>query len=158
MRKILVFLLSIILSICFLFFNSCAKTKSINLNADELSSKIEECIKLDSGYYSVSEKYFDYYFKVGGQSIRDSVLEWTVRCANTQSSENEFGIIKATAKSVKEAELACQSYIEKRKAAYLDAKAAYSPEDYEKYFAMGVDTLLTNRMDLAAEYKKKNNI
>ncbi len=27
-------------------------------------------------------------------------------------------------------------------------------EDYEKYFEMGVDTLLTNRMDLAADYKK----
>ena len=27
-------------------------------------------------------------------------------------------------------------------------------EDYEKYFHMGIDTLLTNRMDLAAHYKK----
>ena len=27
-------------------------------------------------------------------------------------------------------------------------------EDYEKYFAMGIDTLLTNRMDLAADYRK----
>jgi len=30
---------------------------------------------------------------------------------------------------------------------------ADTPEDYTKYFAMGVDTLLTNRMDLAAHYK-----
>ncbi len=29
-------------------------------------------------------------------------------------------------------------------------------ESYEKYFAMGVDTLLTNRMDLAADFKEKN--
>ena len=29
-------------------------------------------------------------------------------------------------------------------------------ENYEKYFNMGVDTLLTNRMDLAAEYRSKN--
>ena len=28
-------------------------------------------------------------------------------------------------------------------------------EAYEKYFEMGVDTLLTNRMDLAAAWKKK---
>ena len=31
-------------------------------------------------------------------------------------------------------------------------------EDYKKYFEMGIDTLLTNRMDLAAEYSKKNGI
>ena len=29
-------------------------------------------------------------------------------------------------------------------------------DDYEKYFGMGMDTLLTNRMDLAAEYRKKS--
>lgn len=28
-------------------------------------------------------------------------------------------------------------------------------EDYEKYFGMGIDTLLTNRMDLAADYRKR---
>lgn len=28
-------------------------------------------------------------------------------------------------------------------------------ENYRKYFGMGVDTLLTNRMDLAADYRKK---
>ena len=32
---------------------------------------------------------------------------------------------------------------------------ADSEEDYKKYFEMGIDTLLTNRMDIAAEYKKK---
>ena len=32
-------------------------------------------------------------------------------------------------------------------------------ENYEKYFSMGIDTLLTNRMDLANDYKrKKGNI
>jgi len=34
---------------------------------------------------------------------------------------------------------------------YADTK-----EDFEKYFDMGIDTLLTNRMDLAAEYKKSS--
>lgn len=28
-------------------------------------------------------------------------------------------------------------------------------EDYDTYFGMGIDTLLTNRMDLAADYKRK---
>lgn len=32
---------------------------------------------------------------------------------------------------------------------------ADTPEDYDKYFEMGIDTLLTNRMDLAARYAKK---
>lgn len=35
---------------------------------------------------------------------------------------------------------------------------ADSLEDYKKYFDMGIDTLLTNRMDLAAEYKRQNDI
>ena len=30
---------------------------------------------------------------------------------------------------------------------------ADTPEDYQKYFDMGIDTLLTNRMDLAAAYR-----
>lgn len=29
-------------------------------------------------------------------------------------------------------------------------------ENYRKYFSMGVDTLLTNRMGLAADYRKKH--
>ena len=32
---------------------------------------------------------------------------------------------------------------------------ADTPEDYEKYFAMGIDTLLTNRMDLACAWRNK---
>ena len=31
---------------------------------------------------------------------------------------------------------------------------ADTPEDYQKYFEMGIDTLLTNRMDLAAAYRR----
>ena len=30
----------------------------------------------------------------------------------------------------------------------------YTAEDYQRHFDMGIDTLLTNRMDLAAAYKK----
>ncbi len=33
---------------------------------------------------------------------------------------------------------------------------ADTAEDYDRYFSMGIDTLLTNRMDLAAAYKKEN--
>lgn len=33
---------------------------------------------------------------------------------------------------------------------------ADTPEDYRKYFDMSIDTLLTNRMDLAAQYKLSN--
>ncbi|MBP3927485.1 MAG: hypothetical protein J6D13_09990 [Clostridium sp.] len=28
-------------------------------------------------------------------------------------------------------------------------------ENYDRYFAMGIDTLLTNRMDLAAHYRRR---
>ena len=31
---------------------------------------------------------------------------------------------------------------------------ADNADDYKKYFEMGIDVLLTNRMDIAAEYKK----
>ncbi len=31
-------------------------------------------------------------------------------------------------------------------------------EDYDKYFSLGIDTLLTNRMDIAADYKKRLNL
>jgi glycerophosphoryl diester phosphodiesterase len=33
---------------------------------------------------------------------------------------------------------------------------ADTAEDYLAFFEMGIDTLLTNRMDLAAEYRTKN--
>ena len=33
---------------------------------------------------------------------------------------------------------------------------ADTPEDYQKYFDMGIDNLLTNRMDIAAWYKNIN--
>lgn len=33
---------------------------------------------------------------------------------------------------------------------------ADTPEDYQKYFDMGIDTLLTNRMDLAAQFRKNH--
>lgn len=35
---------------------------------------------------------------------------------------------------------------------------ADTADDYQKYFEMGVDTLLTNRMDIAGEYKKHNKM
>ena len=38
---------------------------------------------------------------------------------------------------------------------YCNLYYADTHEDYEKYFGMGIDTLLTNRMDLAADYRKR---
>ena len=50
-----------------------------------------------------------------------------------------------------------EELIEKLHAAGISCNLFYADdaENYEKYFAMGVDTLLTNRMDLAARYKEK---
>jgi len=35
---------------------------------------------------------------------------------------------------------------------------ADTAEDYQNYFEMGIDTVLTNRMDLAGEYRKQNKM
>ena len=49
-----------------------------------------------------------------------------------------------------------EALIEKMHAAGIRCNLYYAdtPEDYDKYFAMGIDTLLTNRMDLANKYRK----
>lgn len=49
-----------------------------------------------------------------------------------------------------------EALIEKMHAAGINCNLYYAdtPEDYDKYFAMGIDTLLTNRMDLANKYRK----
>lgn len=126
---------SIILSVCVaaLLFCSCDTQKSPEKSILELADVIESHAPLDAGYYSASERYFDYYFKVDGESIKNDVTEWTVRCSNSPSSENEFGILKAAKGKAHTVERACNEYIESRKSAYLDAKAAYSSEEYEKY-------------------------
>ena len=102
-------------------------------SADDISSTIESVVALEEGYHSVSEKYFNYYFKDNGNSILNVTNEFVIRVSNSQSSENEFGVIVASKGKVKSIENACREYLELRKNAYLDAKASYSPDEYEKY-------------------------
>ena len=111
---------------------SCSE-KEPSLSADDISKKIESAVELDEGYHSVNEKYFDYYFKYNGDSIRSDTNEFVIRVSNSQSSENEFGVIKATSGKAQSVENACREYLDERKNAYLDAKASYSPDEYEKY-------------------------
>jgi glycerophosphoryl diester phosphodiesterase len=49
-----------------------------------------------------------------------------------------------------------EALIEKMHAAGINCNLYYAdtPEDYDKYFSMGIDTLLTNRMDLANKWRK----
>ena len=49
-----------------------------------------------------------------------------------------------------------EELIEKMHAAGIRCNLYYAdtPEDYDKYFSMGIDTLLTNRMDLANKWRK----
>ena len=125
--------ISLIIPICIaLTFCSCSDT-DISFSASEITDAFENAVKLDEGYHSASDKYFDYYFKLDGSSIRNDVSEFAIRCSNSQSSENEFGVIKALRGKVQNVESACKRYLEARKNAYLDAKAAYSPDEYEKY-------------------------
>ena len=49
-----------------------------------------------------------------------------------------------------------EALIERMHAAGINCNLYYAdtPEDYDKYFSMGIDTLLTNRMDLANKWRK----
>ena len=49
-----------------------------------------------------------------------------------------------------------EALIEKMHAAGINCNLYYADtaEDYDKYFSMGIDTLLTNRMDLANKWRK----
>ena len=115
----------------FLIFPSCAG-KSLELSNEEIANEIKSAVPLDEGYYQASEKYFAYYFKDDkGNSLK--VSDWAIYRSNSQSSENEFGIITTRVNNVDSIKSACQNYIETRRKAYLEAKAAYSPEEYEKY-------------------------
>ena len=124
---------TVILILNLLTFGACSARYNTDINVAEVADVIESRVPLESGYYSASDDYFDYYFKQNGESIKSICANWTVRCSNSQSSENEFGIIKAQAGKEKDVEAACKQYIESRRNAYLDAKAAYSPSEYEKY-------------------------
>lgn len=114
-----------------LIFPSCSE-KSLELSIDEIAKEIEAVIPLESGYYGASEQYFTYYFKDNdGNSLK--VHDWAVYRSSSQSSENEFGIITAENGEVSAVKSACEKYIETQRESYLESKAAYSPQEYEKY-------------------------
>lgn len=123
----------VLFPVCFaITFFSC-KDQNVTASATDIADTVESVIFLEEGYHSVTDKYFDYYFKDNGNSVRGDVVEFIIRASNSQSSENEFGVIKAANGKAQNVENACRNYLESRKAAYLDAKAAYSPDEYEKY-------------------------
>lgn len=72
-----------------------------------------------------------------GEKIYDMAVEH--KCERVQFWLGEFD--EALIQKLHDAGIRCNLF-------YAD-----TPENYKKYFAMGVDTILTNRMDLAAEYR-----
>ena len=112
-------------------FVACTQ-ESIDLSIDEIASEIESAVPLEDGYHKVSEQYFSYYFKDdNGNTL--NVSDWVIYKSSSQSSENEFGILSASSNNVSTVKSACENYIEKQRETYLEAKAAYTPEEYEKY-------------------------
>lgn len=106
---------------------SCSNTQKTDKSADELMSAVLAAVPLEAGYYTVSEAYFDYYFDAEG------VLDWSVVRSKSQSSENEIGVLVAESGRLEEVRSRCSQYLEEQRIAYLEAKAAYTPEEYEKY-------------------------
>ena len=124
--------------ISIVFCVSCSNgNEGISVSVTELSEAISSAAPLDEGYYSASDSYCKYYFKdENGGTLLGNIVgteNWTVQKSKSQSSENEFGIFITDKKSVSTVKLVCEKYIETRRKAYMDAKAAYSPEEYEKF-------------------------
>ena len=125
-------------AVFFVLFASCANEKAnASVSVSELSVAISSAVPLDEGYYSASDSYCKYYFKdengttlFGNSFAADT---WTVQKSKSQSSENEFGIFITDQKNIYTVKSACEKYIETRKNAYMESKAAYSPEEYEKF-------------------------
>jgi hypothetical protein len=120
------------------FFVSCSSEASgTKATVDELATLISSSVSLDEGYYSASESYCKYYFKdKDGRSLLGEIIgeeNWTVQKSKSQSSENEFGIFIANDKNISDVKNACENYIETRKKSYLESKASYSPDEYEKF-------------------------
>ena len=138
MKKLLRFV-SIFIAVIFIALSvSCTnKNGNIAVSVSELSTAIASAVPLDEGYYSASDSYCKYYFKDenGNALLGDlvSLKNWTVQKSKSQSSENEFGVFITEQKNVETVKSACEKYIETRKNAYMESKAAYSPEEYEKF-------------------------
>ena len=123
---------SILSLLLFIFiFPSCTH-QSLEISKEEIAEAVKSSVPLDDGYYQASEQYFKYYFKDdSGNAL--VVSDWDIYRSNSQSSENEFGIIIAADGDVNKVKSACENYIKTQRESYLEAKAAYSPEEYEKY-------------------------
>ena len=133
-RFVCVFLSFISIAFCV----SCSNGNNvISVSVTEISMAISAAVPLDEGYYSASDSYCKYYFKdENGGALLGNIVgaeNWTVQKSKSQSSENEFGIFITDKKSVSTVKSVCEKYIETRKNAYMDAKAAYSPDEYEKF-------------------------
>ena len=124
--KNMTMLFAVLILIC-LSAVSCSTPKATDKSAAALMEATVGAVPLDAGYYAVSDAYFNYYFE------SDGVLEWSVVRSKSQSSENEIGIVIAEPGRVGEVERSCREYLEEQRRAYLEAKAAYTPEEYEKY-------------------------
>ena len=137
--KFFVRFISVFVSVIFVIFSlSCANnSEPVSVSISELSSAISSAVPLDEGYYSASDSYFKYYFKDdNGNTLLNSVVDtekWVVRKSKSQASENEFGIFITEKKNIGTVKSVCEKYIETRKNAYMEAKSAYSPEEYEKF-------------------------
>ena len=127
--------ISVIISV---FFASCAdQSVKSPVSVTELSLAISSAVPLDDGYYTASESYCKYYFRdESGTSLLGGIVgpeNFTVQKSKSQSSENEFGIFITDFQKTKALKSICEKYIETRKKAYMEAKAAYSPEEFEKF-------------------------
>ena len=126
MKKILLLIITPLV-----LMSSCGE-KELSMTATDIADIIEKSVPLEEGYYNPSEQYFAYYFKdMSGNAL--NVSDFIICRSKSQSSENEFGIIVAESGNVNEVKKACERYIEIKREAYLEAKASYSPDEYDKY-------------------------
>ncbi len=115
--------------------SSCSESVAIDMTASELTDAATTAVPLSSGYYQPSDAYFNYYFSEDGHNITaDSlVLDWSIMKSSSQASENEIGVLVAKDGCIEQVKEVCREYLEERREAYLEAKASYSPGEYEKY-------------------------
>ncbi len=114
---------------------ACSEPYKIDKTAAELSESVISAVPLPSGYYKPSDAYFEYYFSEQDENvdINSLVSDWCIMKSSSQSSENEIGVLIAKDGCLEQVKEACLEYLDERREAYLESKAAYSPEEYEKY-------------------------
>ena len=123
-----------------------------------LLRKLEELVKqydaYDSVYFAASPAVLEWMVKVAPKVSRTAIqlrsdtigideMAEKYGCSRVQFWNGMFD--EAMIAKLHERGIICNLF-------YADTE-----EDYQKYFDMGIDTLLTNRMDLAAKYKKAQN-